>query len=325
MRAEYFVKVLAEDESMNASDFKVSVVIPTFNRAVFLAEAIQSILAQTLPVYEIIVLDDGSTDNTSEVIRAYGEKIRYFKQKNQGPSVARNYAMREAGGNWIAFLDSDDLWVPEKNQLQAEFICQHPYLEFVFGDQAVFSERHSAMEPEILNLVLHQNLQKNAADLKDLFRQLLFCNPIPTSSVFLRSDCLPRVGFFDETLPIASEDYEYWLRLAFVLRAGFVDHILVKRRMHDSNAMNARIPVWQGILKLLKHLRQKNDLPAEIHQILRHRIASIQYDLASDLIKRGRFKDASMHLGDLQSNDLNSSPILRLKVLLKRIAAKCLG
>ncbi len=197
---------------VNASDLKVSAIIPAFNRAHYLPEAIQSILAQTVPVFEIIVVDDGSTDDTSNVIAAYGNKIRYLKQKNQGPSAARNYAVREANGNWLAFLDSDDLWVPEKNQIQTEFICQHPYMDFIFGDLANFNENHHDEEPEILDRMVHQYLVANAVDLKDFFRQLLFSNPVPTSSVLIRSDCFRRVGWLDETMRYC-EDYDYWLRL----------------------------------------------------------------------------------------------------------------
>jgi glycosyltransferase involved in cell wall biosynthesis len=323
-RADYFVKASAEAESMNANDFKVSVVIPTFNRAVFLEEAIQSVLAQTWPVYEIIVVDDGSTDNTPTVIAAYGDKIRYFKQKNQGPSAARNYAMREARGNWIAFLDSDDLWVREKIQIQTEFVRQHPYLEFVFGNLAIFSENHSDVEPEILNLAVHEYLQANAADLKDFFGQLLLCNPVPTSSMLFRSDCLRRAGFLDETMRYC-EDYDFLLRLAGNVRAGFVDRILVKRRMHGSNAINAHIAICEGALKAFKRCDKKSDLPAEVRRTVLRRIAAIQYDLASALIKRGRFDEAYVGLTELQVKDMPDSVLLRAKIAVKKLLAKTMG
>jgi glycosyltransferase involved in cell wall biosynthesis len=309
--------------SENTSGFKVSVIIPTFNRAHYLPQAIQSVLAQTVPVHEIIVVDDGSTDNTPDIIMAYGDKIRYLKQKNQGPSAARNYAMREVRGNWVAFLDSDDLWVPEKNQLQAEFVRQHPYLEFVFGNLAIFSEHQSDDKPEILDLAVHQYLQANATDLKDFFRQLLFCNPVPTSSVLLRSDCFRQVGWLDETMRYC-EDYDYWLRLAPDFRAGFVDHVLVKRRMHDSNAIKAYSAICEGTLKVLKRLRQKNNLPADVHQILLRRIASVQYNLSSHLIKHGRFGEAYIGLAELQVDDLQGSILLRTKILAKLLLAKAM-
>jgi len=104
---------------------KVSVVIPTYNRAKLIVNAIESVLAQTHPVREIIVVDDGSTDNTAQVLERYlgaqprlREIVRYFSQPNQGQSVARNKGVKEASGEWIAFLDSDDQWRPEKLELQ---------------------------------------------------------------------------------------------------------------------------------------------------------------------------------------------------------------
>lgn len=294
----------------------VSVVIPTFNRAHFLREAIDSILAQSVPVYEIIVVDDGSTDETQSVVKAYKGPVRYLWQKNQGPSAARNHGIREAKGDWIAFLDSDDLWVPRKNQIQTEFLQQNPHLDFVFGNLSNFTESHASEEPEILNDAVHQYLVAHATDLKDLFQKLLICNPIPTPTVVFRRSCISQAGFFDETMRHC-EDYDYWLRFATCCRAGFIDQILVKRRMHDTNEIKAQESVYAGTLKVLRNWSKKEDLASEVRQTLLQRIAALQYDLSSYLIKHGKFKAAQAQLAELKIMNLNPPPLLRVKIWLK--------
>ena len=100
---------------------KVSVIIPTYNRAHYICETIDSILAQTYRDYEIIVVDDGSADNTRKVLQKYDGKVRYFYQKNRGPSAARNFGISQSQGEYIAFLDDDDLWTENKLELQIDF------------------------------------------------------------------------------------------------------------------------------------------------------------------------------------------------------------
>ena len=295
---------------------KVSVIIPTFNRTHYLREAIASIMAQTVPVDEIIVVDDGSTDDTRKMVMAYGHPVRYLWQKNQGPSAARNHGIREAKGDWIAFLDSDDLWVPEKNKIQMEFIRLNSHLDFVFGNLCNFSETHTEDKPEILNDTVQQYLVAHATDLKDLFQNLLICNPVPPSSVFIRRDCVSRIGFFDETMRY-SEDYDYWLRVASCCRSGFIDQILVKRRIHDSNAINAHGSLYAGTLKVLKGWSKKEGLSPDVCRMLLKRIASLQYDLSSYLIKQGKFKAARTHLAELTIENLNPSATLRMKICFK--------
>ena len=118
---------------------KVSVAIPTYNRAHYICETIDSVLVQTYKDYEIIVVDDGSTDNTREILKRYGGKIKYFYQANQGQASAWNYAVSQSSGEYIAFLDDDDLWFPEKLERQVEVLDKNPDLGFVCSESYVFS------------------------------------------------------------------------------------------------------------------------------------------------------------------------------------------
>src|SRR5262245_3344132 len=113
-------------------DIKVSAVIPTYNCARFLGDAIRSVLQQTVPVHEVIVVDDGSTDNARDVVETFGHRVRYVFQQNRGPSGSRNTGIAEATGDWIAFLDQDDLWLPHKNATQVRAIAEHPNCHLVY-------------------------------------------------------------------------------------------------------------------------------------------------------------------------------------------------
>lgn len=118
----------------------VSVIIPAFNRANYLPDAIDSILNQGINNLEIMVVDDGSTDHTEQVLKKYGPKVRYLYQENQGPGAARNHGMREAGGEYIAFLDSDDLWKPGKLKAELTFFEQDSELEAIISDAEFFRD-----------------------------------------------------------------------------------------------------------------------------------------------------------------------------------------
>lgn len=116
------------------SEVRFSVIIPVFNGAAFIGRAIDSVLAQTWPAHEIIVVDDGSTDSTAEVVKAYGDRVRLLQQRNAGVSAARNTGANAASGNWLAFLDADDWFYPERLQRHADFLHDVPKLDFLTGD-----------------------------------------------------------------------------------------------------------------------------------------------------------------------------------------------
>src|SRR5208337_4579078 len=114
--------------SRSVDQASVSVVIPTYNRGELLIETIESILAQTAKPGEVIVVDDGSTDDTQERLARYADRVRYVRQPNQGVAAARNHGVREARGKWIAFIDSDDVWHPRKLECQLRVLADHPDL-----------------------------------------------------------------------------------------------------------------------------------------------------------------------------------------------------
>lgn len=200
----------------------VSVVVVTYNRAHFLKEALDSIQRQTFNDYEIIVVDDGSTDNTKEIVEQY-KGIRYIYQEHGGISKARNTAVKAAKGKWIATLDSDDLWEEQKLQKQMDYLQAHPDCRIVYTTFTSFSNIPEATlderQKELLDTIIKWDL--------------------PTALIDAR--LFDEIGMFDENLTY-SEDTEWNLRLKLlgINRNHCIDEPLYLRRVHDSNITNEK-------------------------------------------------------------------------------------
>jgi len=205
-----------------------SVIIPTFNRAAFLAEAIDSVLAQTEKDFELIVVDDGSTDQTSELVAAYGKQIHYLFQPNAGVSAARNFGIRHAKGRFITFLDSDDLWLPKKLSRQIEWMAVHPDIMLCYTDE-IWIRRG-----------VRVNQKKIHAKAGGWIYPL--CLPrclISPSAVLMRRELFDAAGLFDEQLPIC-EDYDLWLRVASRFEVGFIPEPLIVKRGGHADQLSHR-------------------------------------------------------------------------------------
>lgn len=187
----------------------VSVIVPTFNRAAMVSRAIDSILAQTRPVREIIVVDDGSTDNTEQVIRKYGVRVRYIRQENAGVSAARNRGIKAVTGEWIAFLDSDDEWFPEKIERQLAVLESYPELKWcACGVEVVGNGR-----VKIRGAGRAAGQLRKYGYLPNYFRACRRGALLHTCGMLVASDLLQKVGFFDTSL-MEAEDADLWSRLA---------------------------------------------------------------------------------------------------------------
>lgn len=180
----------------------VSVIVPVYNRAKLVTRAIDSVLKQSRPPLEIIVVDDGSTDETPDVLRQYGSKIKIIRQAHRGVSAARNRGIRSARGQWIALLDSDDEWLPKKLAMAEEFHHAHPeYL--IFQSEEIWIRKGKRVNPK----------KKHRKYGGWIFKQSLpLCIVSPSAVIFHRS-LLEQVGLFDESFPVC-EDYDLWLRVA---------------------------------------------------------------------------------------------------------------
>lgn len=207
---------------------KVSVIIPAFNSAPFIAETIQSVLAQTYNNLEIIVVDDGSTDTTLDVLNEFGDQITALTKANGGPASARNLAIRNASGKYIAFLDADDLWTPEKLTEQVAFLEAHPEVGLTYAEALMFDEVGG--EKQIRGKIGFTG--------ETSFCHLLLGDHIPNSTVLMRRNCVDTIGWLNEHRDlIAVEDYEYWLRLAKAFPIRAIAKPLAYYRVHAHNLM----------------------------------------------------------------------------------------
>lgn len=197
---------------------KLSVIIPSFNRATTLSRAIDSVLNQklTIPVeLETIVVDDGSTDESAQLVQQY-ETVQYRYQQNQGVSSARNVGIERAQGEWLAFLDSDDEWLPQKLLLQFERLL-------VSGHQVSHTE-----EIWIRNGVRVNQMNKHQKSGGQIYLDCLPLCAMSPSSIIIHRQVFEQVGTFDESLP-ACEDYDLWLRIASQFEVDFIAEPCIKK------------------------------------------------------------------------------------------------
>ncbi len=210
---------------------KVSVVIPAYNRADLILETIQSVLAQTFTDYEIIVVDDGSTDNTAEILRELIEsgKIQYVWQENQGESAARNHGLRLAQGEYIAFLDSDDLWLPQKLEAQVSYLDAHPEAGLA---QSSFTKFDDATGEDL-------GTRSGAWFSGWIYPEILmhWSDLMAADAVLIPAKVIERVGGFDEKLR-RGEDLDLWRRISRYYPFAAMPEILTKVRVH-SNSVSA--------------------------------------------------------------------------------------
>ncbi|HIE42781.1 MAG TPA: glycosyltransferase [Nitrospinaceae bacterium] len=226
----------------------ISVIIPTFNRGHCLEESIRSVRDQNFPDFELIVVDDGSVDNTIEVVNQFPD-IRFIRlDKNRGVSFARNCGLKQAQGDWIAFLDSDDLWKKGKLQAQVQWVNQHPDCYAVYTD-----------EIWVRNGVRVNQMKKHQKYSGEIFQYCLPLCIVSPSSVLLRTKMLNEVGGFDESM-LVCEDYDLWLRIAKQYPFHFIDEKLIVKRGGHADQLSSKfwgMDRWRvyALEKLLKENR----------------------------------------------------------------------
>ncbi len=196
----------------------VSVIIPTFNRWPWIGEAVGSVFAQTFSDFELIVVDDGSTDCTGAELVRFGSRLRLLTQPHRGVSAARNLAVRYARGSYLAFLDSDDLWLPQKLAIQTAFMEQNPSAQ-ICQTEEIWIRNGVRVNPKA----------KHRKPSGDIFIPSLELCLVSPSAVMLTRNLFEQVGGFDESLPVC-EDYDLWLRIAVDRSVALIDEPLVVKR-----------------------------------------------------------------------------------------------
>ena len=235
---------------------EISVIIPAYNQADYVSQAIQSVLSQTNPNYELVVVNDGSTDETPQILSQFQDpRIRVISQPNRGLAAARNAGIRESSAPLIALLDSDDYFLPDKLAIQSEYLLQHPEIGMVGGGIQIVN--HAG---EILKQII------NKPDGLDL-QGLLFANPFVPSSIMIRRQWFDRVGTFDENLR-ACEDWDMWLRIGYAgCLFAWVDYPVVAYRQHQGQMTREPERMRKAIITMLDKFFQQPDISENIYNL----------------------------------------------------------
>lgn len=259
---------------------QVSVIIPTYNSAQYLDAAVKSVLEQTFTDYEILIIDDGSTDKTEEVIKQFGDSVRYIRQKNQGVSVARNLGIKESVGKYVAFLDADDVWLPAK--LEKQILA----LEKAHDSKVCYTEYISVsddMKPTEL-----KRLRTNGSVLNDL---LLRGNVVgPPSALMCERVLFEKLGGFDSNLSLCA-DWEMWFRLSLATDLFFLKEPLVKYRLHDSNMSKNVKLLEEDTVRLLEKSFAIKSLPNKLKTKRKEAFAYHYIVLAKSYFRAGQYAD----------------------------------
>ena len=271
-------------------DVAVSVIIPTYNCASYLAAAIESVLAQTYRDFRIFVIDDGSTDATPEVMRPYVYHCVYIHQPNAGAAAARNRGIRESSSKYIAFLDADDLWHPTKLERQIQLLDLHPNVGLVCSDFSMTGNGQS-----VDSFFSTTRVPPDGRMFKHLLRNCI----VFTSSVVVPRQVIEEAGMFNEFLPVC-EDMNLWLRIASRWDIAAIREVLVSRRDRPEGlsataggtivSLNHGLASLQHIESSCPHLSRRNT------RVLRRALALFYYKSGSSLLTDGKREPARAQL-----------------------------
>jgi len=261
----------------------VNVIIHTYNNERFIAETVESVLNQTYKEYEIVVVDDGSVDGTRDALIPYMQKIRYHYKENGGIASAKNAGIGLSQAEFVAFLDHDDLWAPDKLQLQMECFNENSQVGLVYAKYTSFRDGKE----------LRTKPEKGYSGW--IFKELLSKSFIQTSTVVVKRECLDAVGPYDESFSLGDE-YDMFLRIARKFQCSFIDKSLTRYRVHDTNASNNDFLFDNENLGVYKKVYNNfTDLDGVEKKILRKRIARYSMKVAEGLYRQGKQEESKKY------------------------------
>lgn len=262
---------------------KISVIIPTYNHVLHLGQAIDSVLDQTYGNYEIIVVDDGSTDNTRHLVEGYGDSARYIYQENRGLAGARNTGIRSARGIFMAFLDADDYFEKDNLEKKIPFLESHPEIDWVYSDWDYLDEDNHFLERGSIKWSYRDKKLKSA-----LFEELLYNrNFISPCTVVVKKSVMEAVGYFDPDV-VCQEDWDLWLRLSLKYPSHYIDEVLVHVVGHP-DSLSKNFSKWvHGNALIVNKLNRTIplDFPNRKRALARLNADKYTY-LGRDLVQRG--------------------------------------
>ena len=260
----------------------VSVVIPTFNRKEKLRKALDSVLLQYGVPFEVIVIDDGSTDGTREMLQEIYPSVNYLYQSNQGPAAARNRGIEASRGEWIAFLDSDDEWLPGKLQAQLNFFAAHPEYP-ICQTEEIWIRNGTRVNP----------MKKHKKYGGMIFEKCLALCLISPSAVMIHRNLFDEVGLFDESLP-ACEDYDLWLRIAAKYPVGLIEKPYVMKYGGHQDQRSREFPAMDRFrIYSLKKILNSGTLNASQETAAREMLEEKSRIYMEGAKKRGKYETLS--------------------------------
>ena len=214
---------------------RISVAMPAYQAERWIGETLESVMGQTSAPDEVVVVDDGSTDRTSEVVRSFGDRVRLVQQANAGPPAAYNRGFRESTSAYVAMCPADDLWEPHKLEVQREALAKDPAIDVAFARARYFGiEERDFDAPQ----------GEGILDTGTLFREMYWSDQIPAPTAVVRRAAWERLGGFREDL--AAEDYEFWLRALRARAVFYFDRrVLARLRQHGGNVSSQALPMWE--------------------------------------------------------------------------------
>jgi glycosyltransferase involved in cell wall biosynthesis len=261
----------------------ISVIVPTYNRAQLLARALQSVVTQATPPMEVIVVDDGSNDGTEEVVCTRFPQVQYIRQNNQGVSNTRNRGIEAARGDWLAFLDSDDEWLPQKLASQKEMLAANPQYKICHTD-----------EIWIRNSTRVNAMKKHTKAGGFIFERCLPLCVVSPSSVLIHRSVFDEVGLFNEDLP-ACEDYDLWLRICARFPVLYIDRPLIIKHGGHADQLSHRYPAMDRFrIIALENILQENLSPQHYRAALDMLIKKIDIYLQGT-IKRDKQEEITKY------------------------------
>lgn len=275
---------------VNRKEKLVSVIIPSYNCEEYIGKAIDSVLQQSYNNIELIIVNDGSTDRTEDIIKKYSTSIKYISQSNQGVSTARNTGILAADGEYISFLDSDDIWNLETLGLQLGYFVSHPDVGLVYGDMELFDHTGTLSE----NWLVRAGGPRPEGF---IFQELIFQCLFQTSTVMVRREVLDDVGLFDSALPLG-EDYDLWLRIAAKYKIGYIPKVLTgyRRRKGSLTASDATLKPWD-IAVAEKALEREADEARKISpRVVKKKFGARYFQAGYSALKEGKYSIARYRL-----------------------------
>jgi len=288
---------------------RVSVIIPTYNCGQYISQAIDSVLAQTYRDLEILVVDDGSVDDTEAVVRRYAGQVTYWKTANRGPAAARNWGLQACTGEFVALLDADDWWEPDKLQLQMPEFDQDQEVGLAFSDLRVFYDDGTLL-PSFLS-------SRPLASSGSVFDQYIQSHFILPSTVVMRRSCLEAIGRFDESLP-SDEDTEFWFRFCYRWKVALVPKPLVSRRQRAGSLTSDEDLTTRFRITLYERVLQFPNLSATRRRLVCRQLAEALLWRGDYCLRQGWMPECRQNVRRSLSYDWKNIKALR------RLAASCL-